>query len=265
MGNGLEHGALLGLHELDVGFCSIRVLQYRERIVFVVFTAQQIQQGYRLLECLGAAVVTIGKCDFIQCFQKPGADRKRFAVNNEVGIHAVESRTPVGFRLHSHVIENMYNRGMPSPIVFVDFDGVLHPESPCYAHRLFERADALGEVLRDHQAWAVLSTSWRLNHDMRQLQRQMGTQLGERVVGVNPQIDDLDRRALPDKLQGFPRHMECVAYLRAQDAHLDHWVALDDRPYWFYPFCPQLLVCNPKTGLTDENLKDLSERLALMR
>ena len=59
--------------------------------------------------------------------------------------------------------------------------------------------------------------------------------------------------------------MECVAYLRAQDAHLDHWVALDDRPYWFYPFCPQLLVCNPKTGLTDENLKDLSERLALMR
>ena len=124
---------------------------------------------------------------------------------------------------------------MPSPIVFVDFDGVLHPESPCYAHRLFERADALGEVLRDHQAWAVLSTSWRVNHDMRQLQRQMGTLLGERVVGVNPQIDDLDRRALPDKLQGFPRHMECVAYLRAQDAHLDHWVALDDRPYWFYP------------------------------
>lgn len=31
------------------------------------------------------------------------------------------------------------------------------------------------------------------------------------------------------------------------------------------PFCPQLLVYNPKTGLTDENLKDLSERLALMR
>lgn len=114
---------------------------------------------------------------------------------------------------------------MPSPIVFVDFDGVLHPESPCYAHRLFERADALGEVLRDHQAWAVLSTSWRLNHDMRQLQRQMGTLLGERVVGVNPQIDDLDQFHIdccqPMQCNGQSDIDKCLAkYLKYRSFHL---------------------------------------------
>lgn len=150
------------------------------------------------------------------------------------------------------------------PIVFVDFDGVLHPESPCYAERLFEHAAVLGKTLRQYGAHAVFSTTWRHNHSLKDLIQRVGPVLGSCVVGSTDSVDTLDKSQYPEKLQAFPRHLECVAWLRTNGILTNRWIALDDRPYGFYPFCSNLLVCDPKTGLTPYDISALGRRLAAM-
>ena len=69
---------------------------------------------------------------------------------------------------------------------------------------------------------------------------------------------------LPEKLHAYQRHTECVAWMRKHHANPDAWLALDDRSYIFYPFCPNLVVCNARTGLDGQTLDLLATRLATM-
>lgn len=68
-------------------------------------------------------------------------------------------------------------------LLFLDFDGVLHPTSGSDAN-LFCRADSLLEALEGADCAIVISSSWRHHHDMPSLLALLPQRLGARVVGA---------------------------------------------------------------------------------
>ena len=58
-------------------------------------------------------------------------------------------------------------------VIFLDFDGVLHPRiSP---DKLFVHVDRLSHVLKDHpDVKIVVSSSWRASHTIKQLCHFLG-------------------------------------------------------------------------------------------
>ena len=162
-------------------------------------------------------------------------------------------------------ISKWYNSFMPvsKPIVFVDFDGVLHPAS-CTESSHAMHANALAKVLVNADARVVVSSTWRLRRNLAALRMAVGPALGSLIVGKTPIYTELDLKLLPDRLHAFQRHTECVAWMRKHHETPDAWLALDDRSYIFYPFCPNLIKCDERTGLDVQTLNLLTERLATM-
>lgn len=146
-------------------------------------------------------------------------------------------------------------------ILFLDFDGVLHPD-PCRDRaRLFEHAPRLARSLASFSQLAVvLSTAWRTHHAQDALVAQLPPPLGARVIGVTPLFQHI--RCEP-KWMPFRRQAECLHWLREHGRPEDDWLALDDRPDGFEPYCERLLLADSATGVTDTVLNRL--RFALMR
>lgn len=127
--------------------------------------------------------------------------------------------------------------------LFVDFDGVLHPtliEADIAADEivvgtgLFGWLPALVSVLRPHADVAVVvHSTWRRTHDIDELRGVMGA-LGSRVVGMTPP----GRRF--DSIESWLRLNPQVSSYRI----------LDDDPSEFpVPPPPELIVCDPRTGV----------------
>ena len=143
--------------------------------------------------------------------------------------------------------------------LFLDFDGVLHPD-PCAAEAWFCRRDLVQGVLREFpQVDIVLSTTWRLREPLDisggHLKHYFSGDIAERIVGVTPHYKNLDRNQAPDGMDLYPREWECLAWLRANRPYSHHWLALDDKAYLFRPFNKNLMAINAATGFiqADEN------------
>ncbi|HEX4585044.1 MAG TPA: HAD domain-containing protein [Burkholderiaceae bacterium] len=131
-------------------------------------------------------------------------------------------------------------------IVFLDFDGVLHPDPCPEASRLFENAPRLAVALDDFpQVALVLSTAWRQGATYEQLLMLLPPLLRERVIGVTPNFADFAAEA---SLVPYQRQAECLHWMRQSGLQHDDWIALDDRPSGFTPYCENLIGCNPKYG-----------------
>lgn len=146
------------------------------------------------------------------------------------------------------------------PIVFVDFDGVIHPEG-CTQRLHAMHASVLAQTIERCNAKVVVSSTWRRTRTVSALRRAVGERLGSLIIGCTGEYSNLDTAALPEKLHTFHRHMECVAWMRKHHESPECWLALDDRPFLFYPFCPQVVACNPRTGLDDSVLVQLEQKL----
>jgi hypothetical protein len=134
-------------------------------------------------------------------------------------------------------------------IVFLDFDGVLHPD-PCRDDQLFEHAPRLSRALEEFpEASVVLSTSWRTFLNFEQLTVPLETALRRRVIGVTPRFADFPA---PRPLVPYRRHAECIQWLAENGMQDSPWLALDDRPSWFEPYCEHLVACDALVGFTDE-------------
>ena len=147
------------------------------------------------------------------------------------------------------------------PIVFVDFDGVLHPAS-CAERFHGMHANDLAKVLLKADARVVVSSTWRLRRNLSALRESVGAALGSLIIGKTPIYSQLNLKELPERLHAFQRHTECVAWMRKHHETPDAWLALDDRSYIFYPFCTQLVHCDEKTGLNAQTFNLLATRLA---
>lgn len=144
--------------------------------------------------------------------------------------------------------------------LFLDFDGVLHPEY-CSSSLHFTHLPLLEELLRLHpHVEIVISSTWRLQFEFTHLLDRFSPDIAARIAGQTPVFAELTD--VPDRLIGYPRHAECWTWLREQRAASDNWVALDDRPWLFYPMCPQVIQTNGATGLNHEVIRQLSSLLS---
>jgi hypothetical protein len=151
-------------------------------------------------------------------------------------------------------------------ILFLDFDGVLHPfvsrdELSDAENRFFSYLPRLEAVLRDYPSvLIVVSSDWRLGKTLGNLQAWFSPDIKPRIIGKTPLVD-----AHEHTWKGR-RHKEILTWLDANPAYGNEWVALDDVADHFQPNAP-LILCDDKFGEVEEAAlrKLFSEKLNATR
>lgn len=149
------------------------------------------------------------------------------------------------------------------PILFLDFDGVLHPEH-CHESKHFCCLPILEAALRQvPECRLVITSTWRLENPFQVLRDRFSRDIGARIEGLTPRFSDLNQ--VPGPLVSYQREAECHAWLWANGvAHLP-WLAVDDRSWLYRPFCKSLFLVNGATGLIASNEAQLVTRLHQLR
>ncbi|MBV5347669.1 hypothetical protein JZU46_05590 [bacterium] len=135
-------------------------------------------------------------------------------------------------------------------VMFLDFDGVVHPE-PCNPLHYFAQLPLIEEVLREHpQVDVVISSSWRGVHALADLRGYFSSDIAPRVVGITPSNKKTTSSWLPGRMSSFERESECDDWMRDNRPWGTPFVAIDDRAHWFRPDSPELLLTQSLTGFT---------------
>lgn len=140
-------------------------------------------------------------------------------------------------------------------ILFLDFDGVTHPE-PYAQESAFQQLPFIEAVVRDMAGVEiVITSSWRESHSLKVLREFFALDIRPLVAGVTPDIWN------PALAPPFVRESECMAWLAANRPVGTRWLAIDDRPSWFQPNCPNLLVTDTTQGFLQTQIEDLRHKL----
>jgi len=148
--------------------------------------------------------------------------------------------------------------------LFLDFDGVLHPFGiPLASPKLFSSVGLLEDFLRANEhIEVVLSTTWRISFTLEENRTHFSRDMAHRIIDQTPLR--ADNSEVPDKLWSYPREAECWLWMRRNRAAYSLWLAVDDEPWRFSPFCKDLYLTNPKTGLMYQDILNLELRLAAL-
>ena len=146
-------------------------------------------------------------------------------------------------------------------ILFLDFDGVLHPLGSTPA-QYFSRLPLLEQFLRDEApAWqVVISSSWREFHPHQQLLEVFSPGLRPRIIGSTPADGASALQATwGAQARLYPREIQIRHFLAQRGLAGPPWVALDDVKSWFRDADnnPHLVLCDPLVGLNESNLAQL--------
>lgn len=145
------------------------------------------------------------------------------------------------------------------PILFLDFDGVLHPEH-CHESKHFCRLPILEGALRQVPEYKIVITStWRLEQTLADLRQRFSPDIANMIQGVTPRYSDLLN--VPATLVSYQREAECHAWLWSNNLPHHNWLAVDDRSWMFRPFCKSLLLVDGREGLTEATACRLVTRL----
>jgi hypothetical protein len=141
-------------------------------------------------------------------------------------------------------------------ILFLDFDGVLHPYSrPSGVLALvpyFER------FMRNYPyVKIVISSAWREVHTLQALRSFFSEDIAKRIIDVTPQFDNFDHE--------FIREAEIRAWLHATGRMHEPWVAIDDMPEFFSPDCGNLVVVDTDIGFNESTEQELIKRFLASR
>jgi hypothetical protein len=135
-------------------------------------------------------------------------------------------------------------------ILFLDFDGVLHPDPPKISAPLWCRANLLIDWLDTRpDIEVVVSSSWRLTRDLHKIQELVPSGLAAKLIDCTGLVQE----------ELFARQLECEQWIKENRDPWINWVALDDRIWNFRPFEQRLVTCNRSTGI-DENIIRLLEK-----
>lgn len=143
-------------------------------------------------------------------------------------------------------------------ILFLDIDGVLHPD-PAPEDKVFSCRHLLWEILRTcPDLQVVISSDWRLKHSLADLAQWItagSTEiLQNRFVGTTPVFSELRHT-----YRG--REQECRAWLEQSHRADERWFALDDVASNFEFGAPQLILVDYRTGLTDATVQKALAKL----
>ena len=140
-------------------------------------------------------------------------------------------------------------------ILFLDIDGVLHPDPPQPDQRL-RSLPRLVEILRDHpQVEVVISSLWREKLSLDQLRDLFPADLRERIIDVTPIAERIDGW-LPARREG-----EILDWLEASGRDDEPWLAIDDQAWQFTQRRDRLVECFFCDGITDRIEAELRQRL----
>lgn len=129
-------------------------------------------------------------------------------------------------------------------ILFLDFDGVLHPDGIARFSKLELFAEYLSKM---PEVEIVVSSTWREDHTLQELKNYFPAPVRDQIIGVTPSLED-----------GYEcggRQREIQAYLDVAGLHGDNcsWVALDDMQLFFDEGWPHLIATDPSQGFSDGN------------
>jgi hypothetical protein len=136
-----------------------------------------------------------------------------------------------------------------APVLFLDFDGVLHPGSGLGDTRLMH-AEALDTALDGLSVQVVISSSWRFHLSMQEILQELPTGLAQRVAVATG----------PAHIGRWARFQEIKAWLDRHAPSVD-WRALDDAVFEFPKPCPQLIACHPQEGFGPRQAQELARWL----
>ena len=149
----------------------------------------------------------------------------------------------------------------PACILFLDFDGVTHPE-PSHDSGVFSQMPLIEQVLLQFpRVGIVISSSWREQYRLDQLREFFRPELHDRVLGVTPDIAQPDGSWTPGQVQRYERQWECENWLRRHQPRDVPWVAIDDRAHWFEPECRHLLLTDRRLGFQADDALRLQDML----
>lgn len=135
-------------------------------------------------------------------------------------------------------------------ILFLDFDGVLHPD-PCFdPANYFCCLPALEAVLREFpRVEVVITSTWRTTRSLHELKSFFCEDIQERIISSTPNYT-----SHPELFEtiGFQRQTEIEAWLRLTNQPWAKWVVIDDKPYLFRPFLQNLVKTESHLGFNSQ-------------
>lgn len=141
---------------------------------------------------------------------------------------------------------------MSEQLIFLDFDGVLHPNHCaedvyfCRLHLLINLIQSVGSDLG-----VVISSSWRHHHTYEELLAFLPEPLSRQVVGTTG----------PAFVGKHARFQEICAFLSDYRGWSD-WRALDDAVWEFPDSCRELIRCDGSVGLSESEIMRISDWVA---
>ena len=133
-------------------------------------------------------------------------------------------------------------------ILFLDFDGVLHPQyehEPVPTELAFCHLARFEAVMREFPSVKiVVSSTWREQFSMDVLRAKFSADIAARIIGRTP----LAAEAMPPHMVEV-REWEILAWLSANKRPSEEWIALDDSAWQFKRYRNRLLACTSYIGL----------------
>ena len=136
-------------------------------------------------------------------------------------------------------------------VLFLDFDGVLHPATTGNKSGLFSRSFILEEAIKGLECEVVISSSWRFHTKHSDLLSNLSPALASKVTGSTGE----------PHIGKHARYQEILSYIKANDYFDLDWMALDDAYYEFPSSFERLILCNPNTGVTQKEAEVLKNWL----
>lgn len=160
-----------------------------------------------------------------------------------------------------------------TPILFLDYDGVLHPaqvfrwrnggiklapEAEAAGRKLFDRAEALADVLSTLSVQVVLATSWVPTLGFDRAKSYLPAALQTKVIGATFHTQAHDRWLWAQT----PRWNQIQHYVQRHT--LANWFAIDDdADGWPLPHRKKLVHTDANLGLTAAQIEEVVRRLRI--
>lgn len=149
-------------------------------------------------------------------------------------------------------------------LIFLDFDGVVHPLNTSTPMR-WKDAIASGQFFHNSKvervikaaeetgASIVITSAWRLDFSL----DEINSVFKGLAIGKTP---ELHTKTLKEQNKGLARYQEVLLYLAANDLKAVRWIALDDQKK-HYPSRNNIFTTDSTEGITDQHVEDIIKYL----
>ena len=135
-------------------------------------------------------------------------------------------------------------------IIFLDFDGVLHPadylsfktindELVLASDARFCWVEDLWNLIHNFDCHLVIHSSWRNSYTLEQLRNLLPVELGKRVVAITA---------------GDNRHQSILGYV--EKSGVESYIILDDAADEYPSECIELLLCKDNMGISSPEIQN---------